>query len=48
LQLHTQYTPDFLIVEYYGLRNTIFWVTKDLASDGICHSSALVEFSNLR
>jgi hypothetical protein len=28
----TQYTPDFLIAEYYGLRNTIFWVTKDLAS----------------
>jgi hypothetical protein len=26
------YTPDFLIAEYYGLRNTIFWVTKDLAS----------------
>jgi hypothetical protein len=28
----TQYTPDFLIAEYYGLRNTIFWGTKDLAS----------------
>jgi hypothetical protein len=28
----TQYTPDFLKAEYYGLRNTIFWVTKDLAS----------------
>jgi hypothetical protein len=28
----TQYTPDFLIAEYYGLRNTIFWVTEDLAS----------------
>jgi hypothetical protein len=28
----TQYTPDFFIAEYYGLRNTIFWVTKDLAS----------------
>jgi hypothetical protein len=28
----TQYTPDFLIAEYYGLLNTIFWVTKDLAS----------------
>jgi hypothetical protein len=27
----TQYTPDFLIAEYYGLRNTIFWVTEDLA-----------------
>jgi hypothetical protein len=26
----TQYTLDFLIAEYYGLRNTIFWVTKDL------------------
>jgi hypothetical protein len=32
-RLRTQYTPDFLIAEYYGLRNTIFWVTKDLASD---------------
>jgi hypothetical protein len=28
----TQYTPDFLIAENYSLRNTIFWVTKDLAS----------------
>jgi hypothetical protein len=30
----TQYTPepDFLIAVYYGLRNTIFWVTEDLAS----------------
>jgi hypothetical protein len=28
----TQYTPDFLIAEYYGLRNTIFLMTKDLAS----------------
>jgi hypothetical protein len=28
----TQHTPDFMIAEYYGLRNTIFWVTKDLAS----------------
>jgi hypothetical protein len=27
----TQYTPDFFIAVYYGLRNTIFWVTKDLA-----------------
>jgi hypothetical protein len=27
-----QYTPDFLIAEYYGLQNTIFWVTEDLAS----------------
>jgi hypothetical protein len=27
----TQYSPDFLKAEYYGLRNTIFWVTKDLA-----------------
>jgi hypothetical protein len=27
----TLYTPDFLIAEYYGLRNTVFWVTKDLA-----------------
>jgi hypothetical protein len=30
----TQYIPDFLIAEYYGLRNTIFWVAEDLASDG--------------
>jgi hypothetical protein len=29
----TQYTPDFLIAEYYGLRNTIFWGSKDLASN---------------
>jgi hypothetical protein len=28
----TQYTLDFLIAEYYGLRNTISWGTKDLAS----------------
>jgi hypothetical protein len=28
-----QYTPDFLIAEYYGLRNTTSWVTQDLASD---------------
>jgi hypothetical protein len=31
----TQCTPDFLLAEYYGLRNTIFLVTiltKDLAS----------------
>jgi hypothetical protein len=28
----TQYTLDFLIAEYYGLPNTIFWVTEDLAS----------------
>jgi hypothetical protein len=28
----TQYTPDFLKADYYALRNTIFWVTKDLAS----------------
>jgi hypothetical protein len=27
----TQYTPDFLIAEYYVLRNTIFWGSKDLA-----------------
>jgi hypothetical protein len=32
LLFRTQYTPDFVIAEYYGLRNTIFWVTKDLAS----------------
>jgi hypothetical protein len=30
--VRTQYTPDFLIGEYYGLRDTIFWVIKDLAS----------------
>jgi hypothetical protein len=29
----TQYTPNFLIAEYYGLRNTIFWVTEDLATE---------------
>jgi hypothetical protein len=28
----TLYTPDFLIAGYYGLRNSIFLVTKDLAS----------------
>jgi hypothetical protein len=28
----TQYTPNFLKAEYYGLQNTIFWGTKDLAS----------------
>jgi hypothetical protein len=28
----TQFTPDFLIAEYHGLRNIIFCVTKDLAS----------------
>jgi hypothetical protein len=27
----TQYTSDFLIVEHSGLRNTIFWGSKDLA-----------------
>jgi hypothetical protein len=27
----TQFIPDFLVAEYYGLRNTIFWVAKDLA-----------------
>jgi hypothetical protein len=32
LLFRTQYTPDFLIAEFYGLRNTIFWVTEDLAS----------------
>jgi hypothetical protein len=31
LLFRTQCTPDFLIAEYYGLRNTIFWVTEDLA-----------------
>jgi hypothetical protein len=28
----SQYIPNFLISEYYGLRNTIFWVTEDLPS----------------
>jgi hypothetical protein len=28
----TQYTPDFLIAEYYDLRNTFFWGSKDLGS----------------
>jgi hypothetical protein len=28
----TQFTPDFLVAEYYCLRNTIFWGSKDLAS----------------
>jgi hypothetical protein len=27
-----QFSPDFLIAEYYRLRNTIFWGSKDLAS----------------
>jgi hypothetical protein len=36
----TQYTPHFLIAEYYGLRNTIFWLTEDLASDcGMFHKN---------
>jgi hypothetical protein len=30
--LLTQFIPDFFVAEYYGLRNIIFWVTKDLAS----------------
>jgi hypothetical protein len=40
----TQYTPDFLKAEaeYYGLRNTIFWVTKDLAS--VRHDQILNSF----
>jgi hypothetical protein len=37
-------TPDFLIAEYYGLRNTIFWVTEDLACVYIFF--ILVELSN--
>jgi hypothetical protein len=40
----TQYTPDFLIAEYYGLRNTIFWGSKDLAS-GFCQT---LRFSSLK
>jgi hypothetical protein len=42
----TQYTPDFLIAEYYGLRDTIFWGSKDLASVGInslCESEATIK-----
>jgi hypothetical protein len=27
-QFRTHYTPDFFIAEYYGLRNTIFWVIR--------------------
>jgi hypothetical protein len=28
----TQYIPDFLVAEHYGLRKTTFWGSKDLAS----------------
>jgi hypothetical protein len=35
LLLRTQYSPDFLIAEYYGFRNTIFWGSKDLASGNL-------------
>jgi hypothetical protein len=35
----TQHTPDFLIAEYYGLQNTVFWVTEDLASAGLAPCS---------
>jgi hypothetical protein len=28
----TQYTPDFFVEEYYGLRNTTSWGSKDLAN----------------
>jgi hypothetical protein len=35
----TQYTPDFLIAESYGLRNTIFWESKDLAAE-VMHSQS--------
>jgi hypothetical protein len=30
--LPTQYITNFLVAEYYGLRNTIFWESKNLAS----------------
>jgi hypothetical protein len=35
----TQFNPDFWVAEYYGLRNTIFWWSKDLASESsrICY-----------
>jgi hypothetical protein len=29
--LRTQYIPDFFVAERFGLRNTIFWGSKDLA-----------------
>jgi hypothetical protein len=44
----TQYTPDFLKAEYYGLRNTIFWVTKDLAlgfSGKMCTLYSTVQYA---
>jgi hypothetical protein len=28
----TLYTPDFLVMNHYGLRNTTSWWSKDLAS----------------
>jgi hypothetical protein len=31
--LPTQFIPHFFEAEYYGLRNTIFWGSKDLASE---------------
>jgi hypothetical protein len=31
--LTTQFIPDFFVAEYYGLRNTIFWGSLDLASE---------------
>jgi hypothetical protein len=37
LLFRTQYTSDFLIAEYCGLRNTIFWVTEDFASEWQFH-----------
>jgi hypothetical protein len=31
----TQYIPDFVVAEHYGLRNTSSWGSKDLASEEI-------------
>jgi hypothetical protein len=33
--LPTQFIPNFFVADYYGLRNTIFWVTEHLASGEI-------------
>jgi hypothetical protein len=30
--LRTQYAPDFFVTEYYILRNTTSWRSKDLAT----------------
>jgi hypothetical protein len=42
----TQYTPDFLIADYYGFRDTIFWGSKDLASDSEPEATSL-EYTRL-